>query len=309
MPSSSGSGPSACDVGQRLKARPGHQAKASEHPQVRVVQAGAVVELDAHAREARRRLPGAAVQPLPRHPEVRPDATGAPSGPGQRDQQVLAAPPHGLEPRPRERAQRPRRRRTQDAGGLPVGARPRTLRPSAQRRRLRAATSTSGSSGMSARGRARGSAPAAVAGDQLRVLGADRDEAHAGAAEAARDARRGRPRRAPRSLPAIREARTPDRPPCAGTMNVPRGRFMVMPDGVMSSAWQSCTLAADRLLDGEHGRHPLRLAAIPRGCGADRCSWVHLKTAVRERKKLRSPAYFRGWASSMMKFGMSSTTG
>ena len=72
-----------------------------------------------------------------------------------------------------------------------------------------------------------------------------------------------------------------------GMMNVPRGRFMVIPDGVMSSAWQSCTLRADRLLHGEHGGHPFRLSAIRGRCDADRSSWLHLKAPVRRAQKTR----------------------
>src|SRR6185436_17013082 len=75
--------------------------------------------------------------------------------------------------------------RTRAPRGLAQMAR--TRRPIAQRRTLRAATSTSGSSGMAALAPGRGLAPAAVAGDQLRVLGPDGDEADARAPEAAHD--------------------------------------------------------------------------------------------------------------------------
>ena len=95
-----------------------------------------------------------------------------------------------------------------------------------------------------------------------------------------------------------------------GMMNVPRGRFMVIPDGVMSSAWQSWTLRTEGLLDGEHRRNAFGDAFAPLGRGGDPSSWFHLKALPEERKKTAScpTGYLRGWASSMMKFGMSSTT-
>ena len=94
-------------------------------------------------------LARAAVQPLPRHPEVRPDARSGPppwASPASAAGSSRAARPPRT--RARERAERPRPRRAARCGPPAVGATPRTSRPTAQRRRLRAATSTSGSSGM-----------------------------------------------------------------------------------------------------------------------------------------------------------------
>ena len=92
-------------------------------------------------------------------------------------------------------------------------------------------------------------------------------------------------------------------------MNVPRGRFMVIPDGVMSSAWQSWTLRTDQLLHGEHGGHPFRLSAIRSRATPIGAHGFILRRPFEQRKKSTICAHLRGWASSMMKFGISSTTG
>ena len=62
------------DVRQRIEAGAGDDAEAPEQAQVRVVQARAVIEIDAHAREPRAGVAGPPVQPLPGHPEMRPNA-------------------------------------------------------------------------------------------------------------------------------------------------------------------------------------------------------------------------------------------
>ena len=183
----------------------------------------------------------------------------------------------------------------------------RTFRPSAQRRRLRAATSTSGSSGMAARGAGPESAPAAVAGDQLRVLGAEGDEAHAGAAETARDAVADDHAARRDLLAPSRAARTPASTSLRRDDELPRGRLIVIPDGVMSSAWQSWTLRPIAFLTANTAG---TRSACRRSSGARRRSAAHgfILGAPAGSAKKRISSHFSGWASSTMKFGMSSTT-
>ena len=136
------------ELGEVVEARAGDEAEAAEHPQVGVVEARAVVEVDLEAREAGWGRAGAAEQPLAGHPEVRPDAD-RPRARRERDEQVLADAPDVLDARAGQSAASARADAGRRMRAAPAPARtPRTRRPLAHRRRLRAATSTSGSSGI-----------------------------------------------------------------------------------------------------------------------------------------------------------------
>ena len=114
------------DLGERVEARAGDQPEAPEHPAVDVAEARATDEVELDARGGWRRILPRAPQPLSGHPQVRPDAErgATPAARRERQEEVLADPPHALEARAGQGLDGLRRRGAKEARRFGVGLDP-----------------------------------------------------------------------------------------------------------------------------------------------------------------------------------------